>query len=255
MSVKKSIIAATTALATGAMSAYIAGEPWSTLVPEGYYEGSLSEYPNTFGVAVVPLSPKFAKNTATVTVAKRETVAQGADEIQVQAPVEVPDIGGVAQINDGQLQSVNNAVKSNSAVAQIRDGQIQATRGCPAPEELERLLASNPAPRDPKDPVNAYSYKYEGTLEMTLSDSILRDAHGRVGCIVASRQFQFDGPPPQAGAIYARGWSLTPQGNLALGDSDVFFRCLSGDFYNLYDQSIGGQCSPVHLQAINLISC
>lgn len=255
MPFKKSVIAATTVLATGSIAAYIAGEPWSSLSPEGVYDGGLTEYPNTFGIAVVPLSTKFASSGLTVTVAKRDTELESSGEATLVSESVVPSEGGATQITDGQIQSINNAAKTNSAVAQIRDGQIQSIKGCPTPADLEAILESNQSHRDSKDPINAYSYKYDGTLEMTLSDGVLRDAHGRVGSIVSSRQFQFDGPPPQAGTIYAKGWSLTPQGNLALGDSDVFFRCLSGDFYNLYDQSIGGQCSPIHLQAINLISC
>ncbi|KAI0461315.1 hypothetical protein LJB42_000982 [Komagataella kurtzmanii] len=92
-------------------------------------------------------------------------------------------------------------------------------------------------------------------LGLTLKDSILLDLQGRVGSIVANRQFQFDGPPPQAGTIYAVGWSITPNGYLALGDSEVFYQCLSGSFYNLYDQHIAEQCEAVHLKAVDLISC
>ena len=99
------------------------------------------------------------------------------------------------------------------------------------------------------------SCKNSGTLELTLKDGVLTDAKGRIGSIVANRQFQFDGPPPQAGAIYAAGWSITPDGNLAIGDNDVFYQCLSGTFYNLYDEHIGSQCTPVHLEAIDLIDC
>ena len=105
------------------------------------------------------------------------------------------------------------------------------------------------------NPVTNVSSKVDATLEMSIKDGILTDDKGRVGSIVANRQFQFDGPPPQAGALYAAGWSITPDGNLALGDQDVFYQCLSGDFYNLYDESIAAQCHPVYLQAIDLVSC
>jgi len=90
---------------------------------------------------------------------------------------------------------------------------------------------------------------------MKLDNGVLSDEKGRIGSIVANRQFQFDGPPPQAGAIYANGWGITPEGNLAIGNEDVFWQCLSGDFYNLYDTEIGGQCKPVHLEVVNLVSC
>ena len=90
---------------------------------------------------------------------------------------------------------------------------------------------------------------------MNLKGGVLTDGKGRIGSIVANRQFQFDGPPPQAGAIYAAGWSLTSEGNLAIGDQDVFYQCLSGDFYNLYDKTQGEQCHKVYLQAIDLVAC
>ena len=94
----------------------------------------------------------------------------------------------------------------------------------------------------------------DSALTMTLEDSILRDAKGRIGAIVSNRQFQFDGPPPQAGSIYAAGWSII-DGKLALGDSTTFYQCLSGDFYNLYDQSVAPQCTAVELDIILYEDC
>ncbi|ODQ49502.1 hypothetical protein PICMEDRAFT_21134, partial [Pichia membranifaciens NRRL Y-2026] len=99
------------------------------------------------------------------------------------------------------------------------------------------------------------SCKTNNTLSMTLKDSILTDIKGRVGSIVANRQFQFDGPPPQAGAIYAAGWSISNDGNLAIGNTTVFYQCLSGNFYNLYDEVIGNQCEPVYLKVVDLVDC
>ncbi|CEP24388.1 unnamed protein product [Cyberlindnera jadinii] len=91
-------------------------------------------------------------------------------------------------------------------------------------------------------------------LAMTLNNTILLDSHGRVGSIVANRQFQFDGPPPQAGAIYAAGWAISTDGNLMIGDNDIFYQCLSGTFYNLYDESLGEHCQPVYLQAVEFVN-
>ncbi|MCJ1401411.1 hypothetical protein MMC11_004624 [Xylographa trunciseda] len=91
-----------------------------------------------------------------------------------------------------------------------------------------------------------------GTLVETLSGGQLFDSHGRTGYIAANYQFQFDGPP-QAGAIYTGGFSVCANGTLALGGSAVFYQCLSGTFYNLYDQSTGGQCSPVFINAIQCV--
>jgi hypothetical protein len=92
------------------------------------------------------------------------------------------------------------------------------------------------------------------TLEMTLSDTVMKDGKQRIGYIAANRQFQFDGPP-QAGAIWTAGWSVCDDGAIALGGSKTFYQCLSGTFYNLYDQSIGGQCEAVEMMAIKLEDC
>lgn len=87
------------------------------------------------------------------------------------------------------------------------------------------------------------------TLQLTLNNGTLKDAQGRTGYIASNRQFQFDGPP-QAGAIYTAGFSVCQNGTLALGGSAVWYSCLSGEFSNLYDQSVGGQCSRVYIQAV-----
>lgn len=92
------------------------------------------------------------------------------------------------------------------------------------------------------------------SLAMTLEDSILFDSKGRIGSIVANDQFQFDGPTPQSGAIYTAGWSIY-DGKLALGQSTTFYQCLSGNFYNLYDISIGSQCVAVELEIVLLEEC
>jgi hypothetical protein len=71
-------------------------------------------------------------------------------------------------------------------------------------------------------------------LSMTLRNGVLLDKQGRIGCIVANRQFQFDGPPAQAGAIYTAGWSVCPDSNtLALGGCRTFYKCPSGDCKSL----------------------
>jgi len=89
----------------------------------------------------------------------------------------------------------------------------------------------------------------EATLLLTLNDGVLKDDEDRTGYIAANRQFQFDGPP-QEGAIYTAGWSVCGNGSLALGDDAVFYQCLSGGFYNLYDQAQAAQCSQVYINVV-----
>ncbi|ODV82328.1 uncharacterized protein CANTADRAFT_45249 [Suhomyces tanzawaensis NRRL Y-17324] len=163
----------------------------------------------------------------------------------------------VNQIGDGQIQ---HQTATSSVVNQIGDGQIQHQTTAPAASQISDGQVQNPTgtPTPNADkPTGGFpaSCKTENSLGMNLSGGILKDAKGRVGAIVANRQFQFDGPPPQAGSIFAAGWSVTHDGNLALGSDDVFFQCASGDFYNLYDQNVAAQCTPVKLSVIDLVDC
>jgi hypothetical protein len=86
----------------------------------------------------------------------------------------------------------------------------------------------------------------DGLLLCTLQDGVLRDQYSRTGSIVANHQFQFDGPP-QAGAIYTGGFSVCQNKSLAIGGSTRWWRCMSGEFGNLYDTTIGEQCTEIRI--------
>lgn len=86
---------------------------------------------------------------------------------------------------------------------------------------------------------------------ITLKNGVLTDSEGRIGDIVANDQFQFDPAPGQPDAKYTSGFCLTSQGYLSVGGDDTFYKCLSGTFYNLYDENVAAQCSPVYIEAIN----
>lgn len=88
----------------------------------------------------------------------------------------------------------------------------------------------------------------DGTLMLSLEDGKLTDQAGRTGYIAANYQFQFDAPV-QEGALESEGFGLCSNGSMSLMGSTVFYQCLSGDFYNLYSQSTGAQCIPIHIQA------
>jgi hypothetical protein len=187
---------------------------------------------------------------------------------QIQATTATPtEAAVVTQIGDGQIQATTATPTEAAVVTQIGDGQIQATTHTSAQVATQigdgQIQATTTADADkapePTTPAGDYvfpvSCKSPNALSMVLHDGILNDAHGRVGSIVANRQFQFDGPPPQAGAIYAAGWSVSEEGNLAIGTTEIFYQCLSGSFYNLYDEHIGSQCEPVYLKVVDLIDC
>ena len=228
-------VALTAAVASvAAADGYTPGNPWSTLTPSGTVACAKPEYTASFGIAVKPISSSVAKRAV------------------------------VSQIGDGQIQATSAAPKpTNAAASQVADGQVQqkttsttkaTTTLAPSSSKTSSTSTSTSCAATPLT-IKESSCKNDGTLQLTLKGGVLTDGKGRVGSIVSNRQFQFDGPPPQAGAIYAGGWSITEQGNLALGDSDVFYQCLSGNFYNLYDQKIAEQCSPINLEVVSLVDC
>ena len=189
---------------------------------------------------------------------------------QVQQQTAAPDVAN--QISDGQVQQQTDApTPTVDAVSQISDGQIQQATETVAGQIEDGQVQSG-------GETVGVCVKQDSLL-LTLKDGILSDTNGRIGSIVANRQFQFDGPPPQAGAIYANGWCAVPsdykedsdtkekadnqdkekresdQLKLALGKQTTFYKCLSGSFYNLYDESIGGQCSEVELVLLEAVKC
>ncbi|KAL8924323.1 MAG: hypothetical protein Q9208_004104 [Pyrenodesmia sp. 3 TL-2023] len=86
---------------------------------------------------------------------------------------------------------------------------------------------------------------------ITLEDGVLTDQEGRTGGIVANSQFQFD-ELVQENSLYLDGFSICGNGSLAIAGSTIFYQCLSGTFYNLYQQSQGRQCNEIY---INTIPC
>lgn len=182
----------------------------------------------------------------TATTATKAVVSQIGDG-QIQATTATSSAttatkAVVSQINDGQIQATTSTA-TKSVASQISDGQIQATTST-----LAKRAESSAA-------VTQVGCKSSESLSLSLNSTVLTDSHGRIGSIVANRQFQFDGPPPQAGAIYAAGWSITDDGKLALGNQTTFYQCLSGTFYNLYDESVGAQCKSVNFYVVDLVDC
>ncbi|ABN64247.1 tandem internal repeat-containing protein [Scheffersomyces stipitis CBS 6054] len=253
-------------------------ESWKTLTPSGsYLPDATTDYDGSFAISIIVLE--------TPTPAKRDVANQiGDGQVQVQttAAAVVNQIGDgqiqqqtqtvavVNQIGDGQIQQQTQTVAAVNQIGDgqiqqqtntIGDGQVQAQTATVAGQIADGQVQATPAAQaaDGQVQSNVVVCVAADSLTATLQGSILRDNKGRIGAIVANRQFQFDGPPPQAGSIYAAGWSIVPDGNggqqLALGDQTTFYRCLSGDFYNLYDESIGGQCSPIEIAILKATTC
>ncbi|ETI28022.1 hypothetical protein G647_00471 [Cladophialophora carrionii CBS 160.54] len=129
----------------------------------------------------------------------------------------------------------------------------QIAPSSPAPEgcspsfsgsfQITAVNVSSAAKRD------LQSRQQDGVLTLTLADSVLVDQAGRTGYIASNYQFQFDSPP-QAGAIYTSGFSVCSNYSLALGGSAIWYQCLSGNFYNLYDRNWAPHCVPIYLYAL-----
>lgn len=128
------------------------------------------------------------------------------------------------------------------------DGQVQRRPFEEGEQEIEAV-------EDHQFSIKAISCMTSSTLVMSLTGGILRDSNNRIGSIVENGQFQFDGPTPQHGTIYANGWSINQEGNLMLGDQGTFYQCASGDFYNLYDRKIDEECDEVNMTVVGLIDC
>lgn len=141
----------------------------------------------------------------------------------------------VTQLSDGQPQATTRV----SGVSQLSDGQPQATRSSASAMSMATQMVACKGP---------------GVLNLTLADGVLLDSEGRTGYIASNYQFQFD-KPAQAGAIYTSGFSVCGNGSLALGGSNIFYQCLSGSFYNLYDRNWAPQCSPITIDVLMLQNC
>jgi len=186
----------------------------------------------------------------------------------------------ITQIGDGQPQApkvtaapaTSTTPRSTAAaVSQITDGQPQAPKLATSTTSIAKASmsmvsrrskaststvskASTAAAPSSTTGTRMVACQTNGTLALTLKNGILKDSHGRTGYIASNFQFQFD-DPPQAGARITAGFSVCGNGSLALGGSNVFYKCLSGNFFNLYDRNWAPQCSPVTISTLDLVSC
>ena len=205
-------------------------------------------------VTMMPISQiSDGQIQATMTFMAVSTIVDG----QPQAPtMPKKTVIAVSTISDGQPQATTGTVKP---VSTISDGQPQATTGTVVAvstksDSQPQATTSGSAPASTSMATSMVACKTNSSLEVTLSGGVLRDSVGRTGYIASNFQFQFD-KPPQAGAIYTAGWSVCANGSLALGGSNVFYQCLSGNFYNLYNEHWAAQCSPVTIETLHLVSC
>lgn len=156
----------------------------------------------------------------------------------------------ISQISDGQAQA-----STAKGASQISDGQVQASTVKGVSQTVDgQAQASATGSASSSQATSIAFCKANDTLALTLNNGILKDAEGRTGYIASNYQLQFDNPP-QAGAIYTAGFTVCGNGSLALGGSNVFYQCLSGSFYNLYDRNWAAQCNPVIIETGALVNC
>lgn len=272
---------------SAAIAAYVPSEPWSTLTPANEVPScAVTEYTSSFGIAISTITTEvnikakrglasqiedgqIQMTTATfpdTTITEKQTVFVHTTGSSVIAEAgNHPDVI-ITQITDGQIQAPNPTADITETVyLTVTKGKTSTvTTVAPITSSSSfhyRSISSQStsalptATNCPAGPVaSKATCKTENDLAITLVNGILKDSHDRIGSIVSNRQFQFDGPTPQAGAIYAAGWGIEG-GHLTLGGDHIFWECLSGSFYNLYDESIGEQCVPVVLNVIDLVEC
>ena len=87
-------------------------------------------------------------------------------------------------------------------------------------------------------------------LGISLYNGILTDENGRTGFIASNGQFQFLRPPP-LNATYTAGFSLCENNSLALGSSAIWYQCISGAYYNLYDTPQGDHCGQIYIEILS----
>lgn len=273
-------------------------------------DGQIQQQTKTTAALVNQISDGQIQQQTKTTAAVINQISDG----QVQQQTKTKTTASVVnQISDGQVQHQTTAPAHKSVAEQLSDGQVQhQTKAGQATQVSDGQVQASGSGSSGNDSSSDSGFEEtcvsSDSLTVTLKNGVLKDSKGRIGSIVANRQFQFDGPPPQAGAIYAAGWSIVPLdykedsktkqladdqkkgdeekdteskdkkkdekkskdkkkdekkdkrdhvqwGKLALGKQTTFYKCLSGDFYNLYDESIGGQCSEVEFVVLKAVEC
>lgn len=235
-----------------------------------YNVNEAGEYEEPVVTPVPRLTTKYYETSKVTTITTHHGTTFTTSEINaVPKPTKAAVIH---QIYDGQIQSFEEPCDDeveepcdDDSYEEPCEDTYEDPCDTPCEEEEEEPCEDDEDhinKRDDEDcdeefvsPVYTVACSTDSVLKMTLTGSILRDGENRIGSIVGSRQFQFDGPVPQYGTIYAAGWSVTSDGQLALGDSTKFYQCASGGFYNIYDTSIAEQCSPVTLDVVEIIEC
>ncbi|KAG5367962.1 Cell wall mannoprotein CIS3 [Yarrowia sp. C11] len=231
-----------------------AADEWTKLKPTNTAPSNWITSYSSFGIAIQPITGAVeagAEATAVPTAHQKRDEHED-DDVVTQTVVVCPCDESTTTLPVAAPPAETTSAETTSAEttpATVPASDVTST-AAPTPS------GNQDEPTSGSDYAKLVACKKDGTLAMSLEDGILKDDKGRIGSIVSNYQFQFDGPPPQAGAFYAAGWSISSDGNLAIGDNQVFWQCLSGAFYNIYDRKDEReQCTAVHLAIVNLKDC
>lgn len=237
------------ALAKVSSAIYVPGyDDWTELIPESLLlEGSFDTVPFPFGIVVSSFVGHDGSLKEPIVHGRRLFTTTFTSTYTTETPRPTQVVDPAKQINDGQVQHHPTLFDEDEEEEECNFSQIRKKEDSDCEDEEVDLVLSVP--------VYSFACAEESTLLMTLKGGILRDSQDRIGSIVSSHQFQFDGPIPQHGTIFANGWSVSKDGRLAIGNTTTFYQCASGNFFNLYDKKIAFQCSPVNLEVVELIKC
>ena len=220
-------------------------------------DGQLQAGMHTMNLMPVATSaPAPAAQVSEITDGQLQVAAHPVTQItdgQIQAPA-ATTMMPVTESSAGQPVAPTMPVQTSaaSAMSQKASGPSVAVSSSPSMSPVSSSTSAAPSASSSTGSTSMVTCK--GGLSITLDGTKLTDQSGRTGYIASNYQFQFDSPP-QADAIYTSGFSICENGTLGLGGSNIFYQCLSGSFFNLYDRKWAAQCSPVYVQTMQQIDC
>ena len=178
--------------------------------------------------------------------------------LQARRVKKLPRVGdGDALVNSDRYFLEGEAESAIWLAGEEETGEEGEDQSCPSKKTVWSLKRCNDDQCAPPPTVFTLQCDTNGVILHFDSDGLLRDQLNRIGYIADNFQFQFD-LPVQSGGYGEKdfGKYKDPKtGDVFLtwrGSSD-FYKCQSGNFDNLYSQSIGGQCMPTRIMIFHCV--
>ncbi|GME95868.1 unnamed protein product [Ambrosiozyma monospora] len=194
--------------------------------PTATFADGVSSLDGSYGISLVTISAASSTPTTSVPANKKRDETQVVTET---APVQTYTVndgtqtytvnggtstatetaGAVAETTTSSESTEAATTSSTSEAATTSSTSTEASStSTSSTSSTEASSTSSSSDSSKQANIPSVCSSSEGAVLVTLKDGILTDSAGRIGSIVANQQFQFDGPPPQAGYIYASGWSF-----------------------------------------------